>query len=189
MNSMFYPDSRNPRDVRAQIDNARARYIHGDTLFPGVRLTAPAESFARKSRPVAAMLAADWAVIDEDRAYFREAVVATFDAMTSLSGKSVLVATCVGRNVVNVARLVASEPRQATVSTWPRTEFVQAFQDHSFTLSDGGNVALRDGVVHGDLQGVVVRRSNESGLFGFAPGAAAQIVAQLGNASLNRLDG
>jgi len=169
--------------VRSFIDNVYAGYASGHDLFPSKRIRIGFEDLPQKTQRVAALLEHAWAVIDEDRSYFNNAVLGTFDTLKasgSKDDKKALVVTRIGRNVVNLAIINVLPEPAVSISQWPRGEFVEQFEGHQFGLHSGGSVTLRDGKMQGSFNGLVVRHSNAAGVFGISPEQTAALMTAVG---------
>jgi len=181
---MAYPDTRNPREVRAFIENIYARYVSGEDRFPKARLVRSAELLATKTRPVARALESAWRGIDEDRSYFESSLGAVFDSLRNRGPdtKPAIVVTAIGRNVVNVGRIQTHPRPNIQITEFPRREFLETFEGHSFGLANGGAVTLRNGKMEGEFGGVIIRENNASALVGFNEEETQRVMADIAGA-------
>jgi hypothetical protein len=179
---MPYVDISNPRRVRASLESAYANYQTGRDLFPSVRLHTAVENLPRKTQPVAANLGYAWAVIDNDRSFFERSVLGFIEStQAARRTERALVMTNVGRNAVYYADVsVTSEAPKVELTVFPTEEFVTMFDGHEFNIRGGGSLTLRDGVIEGPVDGLVVRHGNVSGIFGAPEEEAAELMRAMG---------
>lgn len=179
---MGYPDTRNPRHVRALLDNAYAGYASGKDILPRVRLGAAFEDMPVKSQKIAALLEMTWADIDEDHAYFSDAVSGSFETLkaTGEEDRNGLVVVQIGKNAVGVAGIHMSPEPHVNIDVLSVPEFVEQFEGRQFDLRRGGTVTYADGQMRGSLSGVVVRHEVENGVFGTDPEQTQALMESMG---------
>lgn len=165
-----YPDTRNPRHVRALMDNVYARYVHGQDLFPRVRTLSP-DHFPPRSRQIARALFKAWEIIDEDRLFFDQSLE---DAVTFIGEvqeqRLGVVTTTVGRNAVNFAFVQnAGDGTPLTVlhGTQDRESFAKYMEENPHLMADGRVVSFANGQLQPEPQpeAVIYRRSNAASVF------------------------
>ncbi len=147
----------------------------GVDRFPRVRIGVDAENFPKKTKRAASLLQRAWNIIDEDSAYFDDMTVEMvarakqqIEAGEPLES-NFLVVTRIGRNVVRMTIVSPNEADpsipQAMLGEFDREEFVEKFDGFELPMNDGRRPTLIDGVLEGEPDGLVVRRSNAAAVF------------------------
>jgi hypothetical protein len=166
-----FPRANNPREIRAMMHTAFDRYVHGEDMFPKVRMSNP-DLAPRKTIDIAQALSREWEIIDEDQTYFTNMLILGTEYLRSLGGqkKGAQINAKVGRNAVNFALIsVPGNGEQDTVcmGTQDRPSFVASLQESPLKLVDGRRLVY----VGGDLQpdpipeAIVERTSGLSSIF------------------------
>jgi hypothetical protein len=176
-----YPDRRNPRHTRSLLHNAHDRYIQGVDKFPRLRVNPDRiDEFPRKTIPIAAKLAYEWAVIDQDRDYFDASVVSSVDTLLgreSDDDKRAAVIIRIGQNMVNLADIsVVGQQPSVTITPMWRQEFVDMIRDQELQMIDGTTVRYEDGKMVGDFKGIIGRHGNVSGVAGLSAGETVRLM-------------
>lgn len=172
---MSYRNPQHPGEVRTVLQTAYDRYVTGVDMFPRARWQAPVNVLPQKTQPAARALERAWMRIDEDEAYFRDAMLAAADfavakvATGELDGGGMSVVTLVGRNCV---KMVTIEPKAdksvARIGAYPRAEFVEKFEGVTFNVVGDRTVTLVGGemqIAGGSPDLAFVRGSNVSAVF------------------------
>ncbi len=172
---MSYRNPQNPCEVRTVLQTLYDRYATGLDMFPRVRWQAPADTLPRKSQAVGIALESAWARIDEDEAYFRDAISSVADlavakvAAGETDGGLMLAITQVGRNCVKMATITPKPGKpEAMIGVFPRNEFVEQFEGFEFNVNGGRKLTLVNGEMQMEGGGpdlAVVRGSNVSGVY------------------------
>jgi hypothetical protein len=166
-----YPNMRNPGEVRAFMHNTYDRYVHGEDRFPKARVTDP-ENVPRKSVAIARALVREWQVIDDDNAYFDDALVTAIDRLNGgdrpQAGK---VITRAGRNAVRFAVITMpgnGQPGgQVEHGIQDTATMLEILNGVPLRMSDGRELRYTDGVLDTEPQpdAVVARQSGLASLF------------------------
>lgn len=176
-----YPNMQNPREVRAFMHNTYDRYIQGQDRFPKVRVTDP-EAVPRKSVAIARALFREWQVIDEDNAYFDDAVVTAINTLNTGDRPQVgKVIARTGRNAVNFAVITMpgnGQPGgQVVHGRLDTASMLEILDGAALRMTDGRELRYTDGVLDTEPQPdvVAIRHSGRASIF-MAEGAVPQFL-------------
>lgn len=175
---MNYPDMKNPRHVRSRIYNTYTQYMNGTDIVPRLRIRREVEELPRKTQPIAALLAIEWATIDGDREYFNAALQKTYDILAAREdpeSKHGLIVTRIGRNAVYLAEVDAANNRM-NFGQYTLGQFTQMIPDEGLA---GGAITRRGDYLHGDFKGLIEREGNVSGVMGVSTDEAISLLTSI----------
>jgi hypothetical protein len=166
-----FPDTSNPREVRAYMHTVYGRYVHGQDMFPKIRMLSSPDEMSRKCRGIAQNLVEAWGVIDEDNAYFTDMTVRAVEHFKTLpEAGSGIVYSKVGRNAINFAILSTpgnSEQIKIAHGVQDTKSFVEQTNGKAYTLTDGRVVRVAEGHVQSDdiADAVILRKSGLASMY------------------------
>ena len=152
------------REVRRMMHTVYDGYVSGTDRFPRYRFVGQAEDYARKTQPIAKALFLAWDIIDEDRLVHRTLVEkATQRVEETGAVLNEVIINKIGRNAVNLFSMTDEDSGpKALFGEFDRAEFVEQFEGHVFTRTDGETVTLNGGTFESSVpfDAALVRTSN-----------------------------
>ncbi len=148
----------NPKEKRAQFQNAYDLYTRGDAPMPTVRIHGDTTRLPRKTQPVAELLKKAWDEIDND---MKRAVISVEAIASRLKeGKTGSVICNIGRNTVALFEISLGEDGIPTVDMQHLThaELETLTADRPLRLRDGTVIDYNRGIDPAviEIDGIVV---------------------------------
>lgn len=164
----------NPRGVRSLMHTVYDRYAAGVDMYPHYRFKGEPGDYPRKTQPIARLIFNAWSVIDEDRAYFGDAIDTCMRILGGVERDDAggrFVITKVGRNAVRFASIDPGTPPRITHGEFRREEFLPILEHLDIGMTDGSTLSFRDGKVINAPDAAIVRQSNVAGIYltGYEP--------------------